>query len=174
MKTIPGFSNYIITKDGWVWSNPRRGSGCNLTGKWLKPIKRNGYLYYNLWKNNKGCQVGLHRLLLSTYVSPCPPGMECRHLNGNPADNRLENLAWGTRQENIQDAIKHGTHNCLYRNRKGENNGRSKMTDAKVRVMRYLRHVAKFSIKDLMWQFDLGRTTVKEICSGKTWRHISA
>lgn len=29
--------------------------------------------------------------------------MECRHLNGNPVDNRLENLCWGTHSENEYD-----------------------------------------------------------------------
>lgn len=172
MKPIPGFPDYTITKDGRVWTKPRRGSGCNLIGKWLEPLKQRGYLYFTLWKNNKGYRVGIHRLLLLTYVNPCPKGMECRHLDGNPANNRLDNLKWGTRKENMQDAIKHGTHNCLHRNRRGENNGRNKMTDVKVKVMRYLRDIAKFSIRDLMWQFDIGRTTVKDICSGKTWRHL--
>lgn len=34
----------------------------------------------------------------------------CRHLNGNPYDNRLENLAWGTPSENMLDKVRHGTH----------------------------------------------------------------
>jgi hypothetical protein len=35
--------------------------------------------------------------------------MVCRHLDGNPINNRLENLRWGTHKENKADAIKHGT-----------------------------------------------------------------
>lgn len=174
MRTIPGFPNYSITKDGRVWSKARKGSGgCNSVGRWLIPLKQNGYLFAQLWERNKGYRIGIHRLLLLVYIGPCPPGMECRHLNGNRSDNRLDNLCWGTRKENIQDAIRHGTHNCLYRDRKGEKNGRNKMTEAGVRVMRYLRHIAKFSIKDLMWQFDSRKTTVKDICSRKTWKHVS-
>jgi len=40
-----------------------------------------------------------------------PDGMECRHLDGNPTNNALSNLAWGTRQQNIMDYIqKNGKH----------------------------------------------------------------
>jgi len=113
-------------------------------------------------------------LLLDTFIAPRPLNAVCRHLNGDSLNDNLENLCWGSQKENIKDALKHGTAHCLQVGwvRKGKNNGRSKMTDSKVKVMRYLRYVAKFSIKDLMWQFDLGKTTVKDICSGKTWSHV--
>ena len=61
----------------------------------------------------------VHRLVLETFVGPCPEGMECRHLNDNPADNRLSNLCWGTRTDNMFDrtrnridnnGTKHATH----------------------------------------------------------------
>ncbi len=34
--------------------------------------------------------------------------MEVLHINGNPKDNRLENLRYGTRTENILDVYKQG------------------------------------------------------------------
>jgi hypothetical protein len=37
--------------------------------------------------------------------------MVARHLNGNPADNRLANLQWGSLLENAADTRRHGTHN---------------------------------------------------------------
>jgi hypothetical protein len=36
--------------------------------------------------------------------------MQCRHLNGIPTDNRIENLCYGTISENIRDQVRHGTH----------------------------------------------------------------
>ena len=106
MRQIPKFENYSITKDGRVWSNRYN--------RWLKPCRNHkGYLRIVLCNNKKHYTKATHRLVLETYVGPCPKGMECRHLNGNPVDNRLENLCWGTKSENTMDAIQHGTHNCL-------------------------------------------------------------
>jgi hypothetical protein len=51
----------------------------------------------------------VHTLVLEAFVGPRPPGKEACHGNGQPGDNRLSNLRWGTRSENIADAVRHGT-----------------------------------------------------------------
>ncbi len=169
MKTILGFPDYKITKDGRVWSKPRIDAlGHNLKGLWIKPAINSGYFRVVLCKNSKTYNRLIHRLVLETYIGLCPDGMECRHLNGNRTDNRLENLCWGTRSENRFDAIKHGTHV----DNRGEKQGRVKLTDIKVRVIRYLHKVAKFSQVDLAWQFDVDQSTIHSIICRKTWRHI--
>jgi hypothetical protein len=51
----------------------------------------------------------VHTLVLTAFVGPAPASRsDVRHLNGNPLDNRLVNLRWGTRSENVQDMIRHG------------------------------------------------------------------
>jgi len=72
-------------------------------------INKSGHSQVALYKNGSIKQKYIHYLVLITFVGPCPIGMECRHLNGNPSDNRWpENIIWGTRKENAQDKIKHG------------------------------------------------------------------
>lgn len=44
---------------------------------------------------------------------------------GDRLDNKLSNLCWGTRSENVKDSIKHGTASCI---RKGENHPHYKPT----------------------------------------------
>ena len=60
----------------------------------------------------------LHDLVLTAFVGPRPEGAVARHLNDDPTDNRLVNLAWGTRSENQHDAFRNGrrTHKkiCKY------------------------------------------------------------
>lgn len=57
-----------------------------------------------------GRRVFVHRLVLDAFVGPCPDGMEGCHNNGNPADNRVENLRWDTRSANVIDIRERRTH----------------------------------------------------------------
>src|SRR5215471_1608313 len=92
----PGYS---VGSDGSVWSCLRhggRGPG------WFRLRQSTSKGYRHVVLNNchpRRC-VFVHRLILEAFVGPCPKGMEARHLNGDRQDNRLVNLAWGTRLEN--------------------------------------------------------------------------
>jgi len=79
-------------------------------GRVLKLKPERGYWRIQLNRNGEGSYFFVHRLVLAAFVDPCPDGMETRHLNGDPADNRLENLQYGTKSENNLDRVKHGTH----------------------------------------------------------------
>lgn len=74
-----------------------------------------GDLKVTLSRGGKGKTWLVHRLVLTAFRGPCPPSLECLHGNGNSADNRLVNLRWGTRSENQEDSVRHGTHNCASR-----------------------------------------------------------
>jgi hypothetical protein len=102
-KDIPGYEGqYQVSTLGNVRSFRR-----SVAPKLLKPGRMSGgHLSVALGRGNSRC---VHELVLLAFVGPAPIKHECRHLNGNPADNRLENLKWGTRSENILDAVAHGT-----------------------------------------------------------------
>lgn len=53
-----------------------------------------------------GAQFSVHRLVLTTFVGPCPNGYMGCHRNDEPADNRLVNLYWGTDADNRRDATR--------------------------------------------------------------------
>ncbi len=50
-----------------------------------------------------------NRMVALAFIGP-PTGEVVRHLDGNPRNNNVENLAYGTQSENIFDAVRHGTH----------------------------------------------------------------
>lgn len=120
-KDIPGWPGYRVGDDGSIWYAWRTcRSGRKLTYRWKlmkqgvhkKRTAGRSYRYVNLTPIEGGSYktFRVHRLVLETFVGPCPEGMECRHLDGNPSNNLLDNLAWGTREENIEDNRQNGAY----------------------------------------------------------------
>lgn len=155
MKPVLNFPNYSITKSGEVWSH--------ISKKWLcKNITVNGRLQVSLCKDNRITNKRIHHLVLETYVGSCPEGMECRHLDGNPQNNNLDNLKWGTRSENAIDSIRHGTRN------------HSKLTEHKVRMIIYMYKTGLFLQKEIAKIYGISSATICEIVNKKTWRFLWA
>lgn len=72
--------------------------------------RRHKRLYVALCMDGRQCTQMVHRLVLTAFVGPCPPGLEGCHSNGIATDNRLVNLRWDTHEANIQDLVRHGMH----------------------------------------------------------------
>lgn len=117
-KDIPGHEgDYQVSDLGKVRSLDRCVNNVNkkgtefkrfLRGKVLAPAVfcKTGHLALPLGRRTRGIPV--HQLVLLAFEGPCPEGLEVRHLNGDPQDNRLENLQYGTRTENILDVYHQG------------------------------------------------------------------
>jgi hypothetical protein len=99
---VVGFEGlYEVSDLGRVKSH-RRGAP-----RILRPGPSNyGHLSVVLGRGNTRM---VHRLVLEAFAGPCPRGHESLHGDGGPTDNKLSNLRWGTRTENIRDAVRHGT-----------------------------------------------------------------
>lgn len=123
-KDIPGYEGcYQASTHGRIRSVARpvfRKDGHSGYAVWqyagrilrVRP-KESGHLNVSLGARNT---KKVHRLVLETFVGPCPAGHECLHADGNPANNRLDNLRWGTRLDNRADMRAHAQ---LYRRRQG-------------------------------------------------------
>ena len=117
-KDIPGHEGkYQASTEGRIRSVDRQVMGrChytgesfirNVKGKVLSPGRsKTGHLSVVLGRGENGSQV--HQLIMRTFVGEPPQGMEVLHKNGDPADNRLCNLHYGTRTENILDVYNDG------------------------------------------------------------------
>lgn len=157
VKPIPGYEKlYGISKCGKIWSY-------HFT-KFLKEfINNHGYVRTSLYKNKeyKGYQV--HRLVLLTYVGPSD--LDCNHKNSNKIDNRLENLEYVTRKENIHHAIRAGTNKII-----GEKSPCSKLTEAEVLKILF-EETGKYS--DIGKKYGVLPETISMIKRGKNWKHLS-
>jgi DNA-binding XRE family transcriptional regulator len=92
--------------------------------------------------------------------------MESRHLDGNPQNNSLSNLAWGTPVQNAEDRRRHGT---LIRG------SRHKLAKIKERHVTEIIRYAEAGVSQavLAQRFGLSQSTICRIINGKRWKHVS-
>ena len=113
---VPGYEgHYEVSDHGKVRSIERlawNGVGMRrVPSRELKQTARSdGRLHVKLSRHNRTTDFLVHRLVLTSFVGPCPPGLECCHGDADPANNHLDNLRWDTSQENSLDTIRHGHH----------------------------------------------------------------
>jgi ribosomal protein S25 len=95
--------------------------------------------------------------------------MECRHLNGDAKNNRVENLRWGTKQENIDDRVSHG-HN---RDQNGAKNNMAVLDESIVLEIRRCYAAGEFvSQRQIAEHYNVSPALICNILKRKIWTHI--
>lgn len=98
-KTIPGFEKYEINTLGQV-----RRIGKTRIKKSTINHRAGGYEMIQLYgADSTPYNLYVHRLMAEAFLGGFPEGTETRHLDSNPRNNRLDNLAVGTKAENMAD-----------------------------------------------------------------------
>ena len=117
VKDIPGHKGFACDENGVIY------------GKRGKPmvgyVDRCGYKEVLLSEKGTTKNYLAHRLVLSTF-SPIDNvnDYDVNHKNGNKLDNRVENLEWCTRSENVTHSYKNGL-----QSRAGNRHGTFKVLD---------------------------------------------
>lgn len=158
----PDDPRYQIDTEGNVFG-PR---GHKLTGG----LNRAGYRRLLVYRQDGSPRcVYVHRMVLETFVGPCPEGSEACHRNGDKTDNRPENLRWDTHAANMADLMKHGGHRAP----KGEAHLSAKLSAADVRVIRQ-RIEAGENKSAIAREYGVAPQTIHKIAAGLTWRSVEA
>jgi hypothetical protein len=143
------------------------GSAIARSGTILKQSRHSaGYLVVSL---RDGRKHYVHRLVMDSFnYRSDANSLDVNHKNGNKHDNRLENLEWASRLQNVRHAIATGLQNNA-----GENNGRSKYSERQiVQVKRLLRDGE--SIASAAKKTEVSRDTVEAVARGDRWAHVDA
>ena len=173
-KPIPNWINYEISNLGRVKRVACISSGRKLKERYINIIrsKRNNgkyiYLEVNLGTLHNHKNFSVARLILISFIGPPEDGEECRHLDDNPENCQLTNLAWGTRIQNRQDAL---INNKLAI---GENNGMAKLTVNNVKIIKqiYKPYSKDFGSGALARKFNVNPLTILDIVNGRTWKNV--
>lgn len=96
-KDIPGYEGLYQVSD---WGRVK-SLNYGRTGKEriMKPILKKEYYNVSLPKRK---YYRIHRLVVTTFIGPIPPGMVVNHINEDKLDNRLSNLEIVTPAENTR------------------------------------------------------------------------
>ncbi len=172
-KPIPGYGgHYLASSLGRIMTKERLVEKRHRTGKIMVQRYRarilspspdkNGYLSVSIGFNNKTMNLRVHRGVLEAFVGPCPSGMECCHGDGNPPNNRVENLRWGTPVENAQDRKMHGNYAA------GQDHPMAKLSDDDVRAIL----ADPRSMYKIARDYGVAGTAIFKIKNREIWTHI--
>lgn len=162
------YRNYEVSCAGAV----RRGAR-ELKGY----VDRYGYRTVLLSYAGISKRFKVHRLVCEAFSGPCPDGLECAHLDGDPANNAASNLRWVTHKENIAHSIHQGTfsgHRAMAigqkraRCHRGVNNPRALFTNEQVTAIRAARQAGD-SYRAIGRMFNCNASTALKIVRGETY-----
>ena len=113
-KQVPGWPHYEVSDCGIVRSLDReyvdsRGHHCRRKGKVLSAFNHGKYPKVRLSHLGRYESRTVHTLVAEAFIGPRPERAEVRHLDGDPTNNRVENLAYGSTRDNMLDRVRHGT-----------------------------------------------------------------
>ena len=98
---IYSLDRVIIGKDGVKYH--RKGIQLSQTIH-----KDTGYLIVSLWKNNKGTNHYVHRIVAQAFITNPDNKPEVNHKDSNRLNPKTSNLEWVTREENVQHGYREG------------------------------------------------------------------
>lgn len=176
---VVGFPKYIVSNMGKAKRIATDG-GRKPDGRVLGSVnKTNGYTYIHLHSRELEKVICLHVLVCEAFIGPKPSLVhQVAHNDGNPANNRADNLRWATPKENCADKIAHGTQpmgvNHYHKTKpeltvRGENVHCAKLTEKQVRKIKDDTRIHKLIADD----YGVTRRAITFIKQGITWSHVT-
>lgn len=150
-RPVPGWPGYTVTASGGLYGP---------SGKPVRwQVQPSGHRVYT----TGGKRLRAAHAVLTAWGSPRPPDALGRHLDDDPSNNHLDNLAWGSYGDNMADSLRNG------RRPTGEAASPTDLTDAAVaRIARDGR-----SSRTVAAEYGVSHTTILKIRRGERWKAVN-
>ena len=128
------------------------------------PVSGTGYASAHLGYGRDRKTRNVHRMVAEAFLPPPEDAAQCyvAHKNGNPSDNRVENLYWARPAENSHDQF-------LHKRSKGVSDpNRKRLTDDDVRAIR----ADARKLVDIAKDYGLTSSAVGRIRRGQAHKHV--
>lgn len=156
---------YSISEFGTIRTEGRESG--RVPGRILKQQQRpDGYLAVSLSVAGKPNRYRVHRLVAEAWYGPGQTGQLVNHKDGNKTNNHYSNLEWCWPDENTQHAVRTGLR------ARGSKLAFSKLDENQVAEIRTRYHNDKATFKELLVEYDIEKSTLSSLLSGKTWKHV--
>ena len=151
-------NDYMVSSYGRFYSK--------LAGRCLsiKSLNQDGYVKVA----THGHTQLLNRLVAKAFIPNPYNKSTVNHIDGNKTNNRVDNLEWSTRSEQMIHAYKHG----LKKPMRGSNNANSKLTDEQVKAIRseYVRNSRTHGTVALGRKYGVSNPVIGHVVRGLAYR----
>jgi hypothetical protein len=173
-KPIKGYEKYYeVSNTGRIRSLPKMVNGrwgkCIYNGREVKVLtnKSHGYGQVSLVGDDGKKTFRFHRLVAEAFIENKESKPYINHIDCNKLNNHVDNLEWVTAKENTQHLMKMGRSNP----QKGEDSANSKLSASDVYEIKGLIRTGKMK-SDIARSFNVSQSTIGDIASNKTWKHL--
>lgn len=164
----PGYevSNWGRARSYWVCRSSRGQGGrgrreLGFVPKILQGTDHDGYRRIYLSRGGREFARSIHVIVLEAFRGPRLTGMHACHNDGNPANNRLENLRWDTQSANQMDSIRYGRHN------------NAKLSETDIPAI-WSRLVAGESCSRIAKDYGVSLSLISSVRTGKAWSSVTS
>lgn len=173
-RPIAGYEAYYeVSSHGRVRSVPRmvrrRGIMWRMPGRVLIPQvdRKTGRHSASLSVDGKVRKTHISILVARAFLGERPKGYEVCHLSDDKHDNKINNLYYGTHQQNCDDRSRNG------KTMRGERATGVKLTEANVREIKLALAVPGLQTqRDIAALYGVSREAISRIACGKNWAHV--
>jgi len=166
-KLIPNWGDkYEVSNFGRVRTLPAPGKDRPNKIRIRKNVlDKRGYYSVMLCHKYDKKLCAVHRLVAEAFVEKTDGRSVVHHIDSNPKNNKADNLKWVTTKENVRYKVQADRH------ARGEMYNRSKLTDDKVKIVRYLAGIG-WKHREIAEEFGVSASNIGMVVQKKTWAHV--